>query len=477
MNEDLLYSLGINSAAFENGIKSVISTLKTGALAFIGFGSAGGALKFVTDEALKNEKATMALASAVKSLKTGTEEGFLILNKYAASMSAATGIAQEDLKNALKELTYATGDTAAAQKSLGAVIDLAKAKNISLEQASKIVGKAYEGNTAMLKRYGIEIDAHAKGMTVINELTKKFGGAEDSYLATMQGKLDKAKNSFNLLANEIGQSFLPAMGDAANMVTKFLHSFTEEGKIEDEKKKISALKDSLSILQPALDYYTKTGDKWNAFVMQKKIDDVNKKLSEEEKQLKILNPMLDEYAKKTYALAKGKEEETASAEANDKDKLDSAKDFFKGMSSLSKTGNKELFEIGKAASMANIVVSTAEAIMNAYAKIPPPFNIPAAIGIGTAGAVELASASGAAFNPAGASEGVWDWRAQGNKETLVTTINHNEAIISKPQARSMGGTVNNYNFPTIIPSAAETDRIMREVIIPSQNRITIAKGQ
>ena len=187
-------------------------------------------MKSEAQEALKNETATMGLASAVKGLKTGTEAGFIALNKYAESMSAVTGIADEDLKNALKNLVYTTGSVKDAQKSLGAAIDLSKAKHIGLEQAARIVGRAYEGNTTMLKRYGIEIAGHAKGMEVINELEKKFGGAEDSYLATTQGRLDRAKNSFNKLSEEIGSTFLPAMGDAAEAVTKFLHSFTDGGR-------------------------------------------------------------------------------------------------------------------------------------------------------------------------------------------------------------------------------------------------------
>jgi hypothetical protein len=483
VDEDLLYKIGADTAKFDKSMGGVISMLKTAAIGFIGFGSAGAALKFITEEALKNEKATMGLASAVKSLKTSTEAGFLSLNKYAMEMSEHTGIAVGDLKDALKELVYSTGSTDAAQKSLAATLDLAKAKNLSYEQAAKLVGKAYEGNSAMLKRYGIEIDAHAKGMTVINELTKKFGGAEDSYLQTTQGKLDKAKNSVNLLANELGQSLLPALGDAANAVTKFLHSFTPEGQEEGIKKQIKALEDSKSTLESGMDYYKRFGGasldtSFKEMELQKKIDAVNKSLAEQKKKLIELGPELDAVAIKTYAAAKGSEAESDAAEASDKDKLDSAREFFGGMSSLSKTKNKELFEIGKGAAMANIVVSTAEAIMNAMAKIPPPFNIAAAAGVGVAGAVELAAASGAAFNPKGAAEGVWDWRASGNNENLVTTINHNEAIISKPQAANMGShTTNNFNIPMLIPDSAGMDRVIRELIQPALDRVATSRGQ
>jgi hypothetical protein len=307
-NDDLLFKAGMDSGDFARGIGGIIKNVEGMALSLLGLGSASLTLKYMADEALKDEKATMALASAVKGLKTGTEEGFLALKKYAEQMSEATGIADEELSGALKTLVFATGDTTAAQKSLGAVIDLSRAKEISLEAAAKIVGKAYDGNTQMLKRYGIELDKHASGMTVINELTKKFGGAEDSYLASTQGKLDKAKNSFNLLANEIGSTFLPSMGDAANAVTKFLRSFTQEGKIGEQKEKISELTDELKTATYASKNFDEQQLKMAGYskdTLPGLIAKLTEDLEKEKKKLTELGGAWEETAKKQYKAAVG----------------------------------------------------------------------------------------------------------------------------------------------------------------------------
>jgi hypothetical protein len=422
-NDDLLFKAGMDSGDFARGIGGIIKNVEGMALSLLGLGSASLTLKYMADEALKDEKATMALASAVKGLKTGTEEGFLALNKYADAMSEATGIAGEDLKGALKELVFSTGSTEAAQKSLGVTIDLAKAKEISLEAAARIVGKAYDGNTGMLKKYGIEIDQHAKGMTVINELTKKFGGAEDSYLATTQGKLDKAKNSFNMLANEIGNSFLPALGFAADALTKFLKSFT--GNDVDKsglKKAISEIKVELDEDNKKLAEATKKYGENSREVRELKsvIKELNEEYAEDIKKLKQLNGLEDDHAKKQWAAAKGSQENTDVTKASYAEQLSAANIFFKGVSSLTKTKNKELFEIGKAASIASITVSTAEAIMNALAKIPPPFNIAAAAGLAVEGGVELAVASGATFQ---AREGLFA------DETMKSTFSPREIVV------------------------------------------------
>ena len=85
-DEDLLYRVGGDTGNFEAAMKRVISQAGGTIAAFAGFAGISGLLKQITEEALKDETATTARASAVKSLKSGTEEGFIALNRYAESM-------------------------------------------------------------------------------------------------------------------------------------------------------------------------------------------------------------------------------------------------------------------------------------------------------------------------------------------------------------------------------------------------------
>jgi hypothetical protein len=425
-SEDLLFKAGLENSGFLKGIAGMMGGL-------FALGKAADLLKDMAQKAEDSEAATMGLASAVKSLKTGTEEGFLSLNRYAESMSQATGIADVELKGALQKLVYETGNVKVAQESLKTAIDLSKGAHIGLETAAKLVGKAYEGNFMGLKRYGIEIDKTTTGTEALAKITSKFGGAEDSYLATTKGRLDKAKNSFALLETEIGTAFLPALGDAAEAVTKFMHSFTNEGKIEEAKTKLSEYEDSLKSAEYAMKKLhgsSLTYAGYNESTLPGIIKHLTELIKEQKKEINELGGSYETTQKKIYEHAKGVAETGDQENEVQKNKIDGYKEAGNALSdlaSLSKVKNRELFEIGKAAGIANIIVSTAEAIMKDLAL--GPIGIPLSIAAGVAGGVAIASASSATFS---AANGLYN----DTGESMISTFKPQEMVI--PQVFSEG---------------------------------------
>lgn len=74
-------------------------------------------------------------------------------------------------------------------------------------------------------------------------------------------------------------------------------------------------------------------------------------------------------------------------------KLQVTADIFGNLASLTQTGNKELFEIGKAAALAEATISGALAIQKALASAPPPFNFALAAAVGVRTAVQISQIS------------------------------------------------------------------------------------
>ena len=72
-------------------------------------------------------------------------------------------------QDALRTLTQATNDPAKALDLLGTATDLAAAKHESLSSAATSVGKAYNGNTRILKEFGITV---AKQVDTTKEVAK-----------------------------------------------------------------------------------------------------------------------------------------------------------------------------------------------------------------------------------------------------------------------------------------------------------------
>lgn len=67
------------------------------------------------------------------------------------------GHTADETQDAIRILTQATGNTGTALKYMNTASDLAAAKHISLSKAAQMLGKAYNGNTRILKEMGIQI--------------------------------------------------------------------------------------------------------------------------------------------------------------------------------------------------------------------------------------------------------------------------------------------------------------------------------
>lgn len=82
-------------------------------------------------------------------------------------------------------------------------------------------------------------------------------------------------------------------------------------------------------------------------------------------------------------------------------KLSHAKNFFGDLSTLQNSSSKRLFQIGKAAAIANAIVTTAGGIARQFLDLPIWAAIPAAAAVAAAGAVQIATISSTQFGGGG----------------------------------------------------------------------------
>lgn len=87
-----------------------------------------------------------------------------------------------------------------------------------------------------------------------------------------------------------------------------------------------------------------------------------------------------------------------------KEKVANLKSTLGQISSLQSSGSKELFEIGKAAAIANATIDGISAVQKALASAPPPFNFALAALVGTATALNIAKI-GSSQPPQGFAQG------------------------------------------------------------------------
>ena len=119
------------------------------------------------------------------------------------------------------------------------------------------------------------------------------------------------------------------------------------------------------------------------------------------------------------------------------------KDTLSTIATLSKSSNKELAVIGKAAGITQIAIDTPVAVSKALAAFPPPYNFIAAGLVGTAMAVQAANIAGINFATGGFVPGQ---SVAGDK--VVANVNSGEAILNTEQQKNFmmlanGGGNNN----------------------------------
>jgi len=95
-----------------------------------------------------------------------------------------------ETRQALQILTQATGDPAKAIHLLGEASDLAAAKHEDLASAATALGKVYNGNTKLLKEFGVQATSVAKLTTQAATASKAATSADHNYFLAKRSLAD-----------------------------------------------------------------------------------------------------------------------------------------------------------------------------------------------------------------------------------------------------------------------------------------------
>ena len=125
--------------------------------------------------------------------------------------------------DALRVLTQATHDPAKAIELLGTATNIAAAKHEDLATAAEQLGKVYNGNTKLLKEYGISIDKTTgktkDGKTATQALADVTKGQAAAAVDTFSGKLKVLGVQVEDQAAAFGAKYGPAITAAGSAMT------------------------------------------------------------------------------------------------------------------------------------------------------------------------------------------------------------------------------------------------------------------
>jgi hypothetical protein len=177
-----------------------------GARIGLAFSAAQGALTDFARAAAESEASQARLDSAIENTGHTTLEYTDALNRASAA-AIQLGFDDEDAADSIASLTTATGDAATAIDDLSLAEDIARARKISLSQATNIVIAAEQGRMGALQRLGIQLDDNASREERMAALQQKFGGQAEAYSKTTAGAIDRLRVEFGNLEEQAGATF------------------------------------------------------------------------------------------------------------------------------------------------------------------------------------------------------------------------------------------------------------------------------
>ncbi len=116
-------------------------------------------------------------------------------------------------------------------KATKAALDLSAGMGIDLNSAALLIGKAFEGNTSTLSRYGIQVsknlDPTKKFAQVLQEINSKFGDASTAQAQTFTGQLKLMGDAFNHLQEAVGKIIAGESGGIVKWITDMIQKTTD----------------------------------------------------------------------------------------------------------------------------------------------------------------------------------------------------------------------------------------------------------
>lgn len=227
---------------------SFFETAAASAIGFLGsqvvtaaIGALADGLAFVKDQlkegaeaAIREEDALKRLANSLAISGHYSAEAAADLQQFSSSMEEITGIGDDVVATNLAMLSSLTRlDSEGLQRAQKAAIDMSVALGMDLSSATNLVAKGIEGNVAMFKRYGIEIQEGATKAETMNNILRKlegsFGGAAAGAAQTFGGAMRNLTNAWGNFAEAIATAITknPVVIAMMNTLTDVMRELTK----------------------------------------------------------------------------------------------------------------------------------------------------------------------------------------------------------------------------------------------------------
>lgn len=172
-------------------------------------------------EVIELEKSFNRLGQALANAGKSTVENRKSISELVDSYEQL-GFGSEKAADAYSYLITATGDVTKSNNLLATAANLARARTISLEEASKLLVRAQAGNAKLFTQFGIVLDKSKPKAEALAEAMKKLedrlSGQASAYAKTFAGQLAILNENLGDLFEAIGMKVLPVLNKFLSML-------------------------------------------------------------------------------------------------------------------------------------------------------------------------------------------------------------------------------------------------------------------
>jgi len=203
--------------------------------AFILTAAVGATIPLLISMAKEGQKAAdvqLVFAKAIQNSGKITAANVTALKAQEEALLRLGGVDDELIKSEQTRLIQMglTGDQVLKLTPL--ILDLSKATGLDLLTATKLAGKATQGNIGALSRYGVQIDKAKSKVdpfaATVDALNKKFGGTTQVLSGQLDTKLSVLREELANVREEAGIKLLPVFTRIVDIVgTRLVPAFSK----------------------------------------------------------------------------------------------------------------------------------------------------------------------------------------------------------------------------------------------------------
>ena len=216
--------LSKTTAVMSNDLKKFGSVAQTVSKNFNrAFGAAGigltlvsltNVLKQSTKAAVEDGKSQALLANALRNTLGATTDAIAGAERYIATTQLQTSVLDDELRPALATAVRATGSLAEGQDLLNTALDVSAGTGKSLTTVTNAIAKAFNGNTASLRKL---LPSIQDGSDFMEQLKEQFEGSAE--IAAKNDPYKRLQVLFEDIQETIGAALIPALEEFTAYLT------------------------------------------------------------------------------------------------------------------------------------------------------------------------------------------------------------------------------------------------------------------